>query len=246
MAADGIMSIFILGTGRSGTHWIGHILASHPGVHATIEARPIFTVATQAAIRPSRQPVLLPILRTMYSFERIRARPRLYVDKSHPVMWYADRIAQWFPDAKFVGIERSPFGTVASMLNHEGVARWQSEWRRYGVPNRFLGIESDNVDAYERMNVAERAALRWLSHHRHLQSLRITLGKRLLVLNYEEMIDDFTQQVSRLWNFVGLSGIDVSRQAPKHSPRDAWRQLLSKEQVRQVREIINHERRNPQ
>ena len=33
--------IFVIGTGRSGTHWIGYILAAHPDIRATIEVSPI-------------------------------------------------------------------------------------------------------------------------------------------------------------------------------------------------------------
>ena len=29
--------IFVIGSGRSGTHWVGYILEAHPDIHVTIE-----------------------------------------------------------------------------------------------------------------------------------------------------------------------------------------------------------------
>ena len=48
------MQIFVLGTGRSGTHWLGYILDAHPDIHVAIEERTKFRLATRAALRPGR------------------------------------------------------------------------------------------------------------------------------------------------------------------------------------------------
>lgn len=235
------MSVFVLGTGRSGTHWVGWILDSHPDIRATIEKKPLFWVATQAAVRPSRRPMLLAALRAMYMYERARAEPYLYADKSHPVIWYAERVAEWFSDAKFVVVERSVFGTVASMLRHEGVSAWQREWRRYGVPNRFLGVTRENADRYDSMSPAEQAALRWRSHQDRIEELHTALPNRLLVLRYESMVDDFYREVDRLWRFVSVESIHVRALEPKAASRGAWRQQLSAADVRRIAELAKVE-----
>lgn len=238
------MLIFVLGTGRSGTGWVGNILDGHPDIRASIEQPPIFDLATRAAVHPRRRAVLLPALRALYHDEERRTRPKHHADKSHPVIWYADEVAEWFPDAKFVAIERSACGTVASMLRHGGILWWQHDWQRYGVPNPFLGIDGSNVDDYARASPAQRAAWRWLSHHRQTERLRPLLGDRLLVLDYETMVDSFPQQLRRLWAFLGLPAVEVVHE-PKRGSRDAWRDQLTDHDVAAIERITGGRSTHP-
>ena len=154
------------------------------------------------------------------------------------MIWYAERVARWFPDAKFVAVERSVFGTVASMLRHPGVLQWQQDWKRYGVPNRFLGIGDEaTAAAYEAMAPEERAALRWSSHRSRTEELRSLLGDRLLVLDYEPMVDDYEHQLARLWDFLALPAVSVASQEPKRSSRDGWREQLTSDQVERISRV---------
>jgi hypothetical protein len=61
--------IFILATGRSGTHWIGYILGDHPEVYTTIEKDPIFSYSIQMALNPNLRPELFPELIKLYNKE---------------------------------------------------------------------------------------------------------------------------------------------------------------------------------
>lgn len=231
------MQIFIVGTGRSGTHWIGHILDAHPDIRITIETPRIFRTATQAAIRPKRRSMLLPVLRGMYIAQTIRSKPHHYADKSHPIIWYADQVAQWFPKAKFIGLDRTPFGTVASMLKHDHVSQWQQDWKRYGIPNDFLGVTQENAADYETMNPAQRAALRWVSHSDQMKRLEAELGEKLLVINYEGMVDNYDAGLERLWSFLSLRHMPVEPHRPKSSSRDGWRTALTPSQVAEISAI---------
>ena len=58
--------IFVIGTGRSGTHWIGYSIAEHPEIHATIEAEPMFQWSTTMALNPQSEQQLLPKLIKIY------------------------------------------------------------------------------------------------------------------------------------------------------------------------------------
>ncbi|WP_062304429.1 sulfotransferase family protein [Demequina subtropica] len=231
------MKAFVIGTGRSGTHWTGFILGEHPEVTTTIEEPKIMRLATLAAQYRKRRPVYLPALRARYMMASAAVKTRVHADKSHPVIWYADKVARWFPDSKFIGINRSPFGVVASMVVHEGVLEWQDNWEHFGVPNEFLGITEDNVEAYRTMSPAGRAATRWLSHRQRMDELEGLLGDRLLVLDYEDMIDRYEENVARIWEFLELDHVDADAQAPKASSRDNWREVLSAEQIAEVSAI---------
>ncbi len=45
--------IFVIGTGRSGTHWLGYSLGNHPEIRATIEVQPMFGLSTRMALNPA-------------------------------------------------------------------------------------------------------------------------------------------------------------------------------------------------
>jgi hypothetical protein len=147
----GSKKIFVIGTGRSGTHWLGQILQAHPDIHVTVEAPPIFAWSTAMALDPRQSPVLLPQLIRQYEIEHAAVAPRHYADKSHPNIWHAEDLAARLPDAVFLGIQRNPFATVASMLEHAGVLAWHERWREFPVPNRFLGITLENAAAGRQM-----------------------------------------------------------------------------------------------
>ena len=78
------------------------------------------------ALDPSQQRELFPKLVRAYEEEKRRVQPKRYADKSHPNIWIAEALSEVFPDAQFLGIERDPFGTVASMLKHKGVLKWHA------------------------------------------------------------------------------------------------------------------------
>jgi hypothetical protein len=48
-----VRPIFIIGTGRSGTNWVGNTLAVHPQIRATIEAQPMVGWSVALALNPS-------------------------------------------------------------------------------------------------------------------------------------------------------------------------------------------------
>src|SRR5687768_9534843 len=111
--------VFVVGSGRSGTHWLGWTLDDHPRVRTTIEKPAMFNKVTAAALDPRLAGRYLPYLRVRYSWEHLRAFPRAYVDKSHPNIWHVETLSRYFPTAKFLGIRRGVYGTVASMLKHK-------------------------------------------------------------------------------------------------------------------------------
>jgi hypothetical protein len=145
---------FVIGTGRSGTHWLGQSLGDHPEVRATVEAEPMFWISTQLALDRARDTELFPRLVRAYRKQLLRSVPRLYVDKTHPNIWHAEDLKRALPEALFVGIERNPYATVASMVLHPDVSAWHRRWREFPVPNRFLGITP------ERARVLRRPAAR--------------------------------------------------------------------------------------
>lgn len=229
--------IFVLGTGRSGTHWIGWILEAHPDIHVNVEKPPIFPWVTQMALDPKQRPSLLPKVIRQYMIEHALVAPKQFVDKSHPNLWLARDLAEAFPEARFVGVRRSVYGTVASMLKHEGVMRWIHNWKRFPVPNQFLGIGEDDIATYEDRSLAARCAMRWLSHSRELDALTSALGDKYIVVDYENLQKDTEAELYALSVFLDLkSPLPIPN--VKRESLDRWQNDLSKEQIADIETVL--------
>lgn len=230
--------VFVVGSGRSGTHLVGHILESFPAIRITIERPPMFQWATAMALDPRRKPELLPRLVERYREEARASSPRMYADKSHPNLWLVPELAEAFPDARFIGVVRDPFATVASMLKHDGVLEWLRRWREFPVPNSFLGITGEISTTYDELSLPTRCALRWRAHRDRLDRLRPALGpERLHVVEYERLVLAPDETIGALAGFLGLP-------APAEPPRirrdglERWRDELSAEALGDVARVV--------
>jgi len=228
---------FIVGTGRSGTHWIARSLAAHPDIRATIEVQPMFRWATRLALDPAANRHLLRRLVLAYRIQVLRSIPRLYLDKSHPCLWLAEELHAAFPRAHLLGMEREPYATVASMLNHRGVLGWHRRWREFPVPNRFLGIDAQLAERYEELPMAARCALRWRSHHDRMSELETSLGEQFVRIRYEVFAADPVGELERIQEFLGLS-----RPFPvpevKTESLTKWRGRLSDKDIEAIEDVV--------
>jgi hypothetical protein len=228
--------VFVVGTGRSGTHWLGWTLNEHPHVRATIEVPAIFTRVTEAAIDPRIEAKHLGYLRRRYSWEHLRSLPRHYVDKSHPNLWHVERLADYFPRARFVAMRRQPYPTIASMLHHRGVMAWHDRWRDYPVPNRFLGIT--DPDGYDDLLPAAKCAMRWKAHSDRIDHLAAAMPDRLIVVEYEDLAADQEAQARRLWDFLGLPHQSTAIEVHTES-LEKWRDRLTPDDLRSIDAVLD-------
>ena len=237
--ANGPYKVFVIGSGRSGTHWLGYILEAFPQTHVTVEKPPIFPWVVEMAQRPASEDKLFPQLATRYRAEHRRVLPRLYVDKSHPNLWLAERLAAEFHEARFVAIWRSLEGTVASMLKHEGVRYWVEEWDRHGGTNRFLGVTQDLIPAYRNLSVAGRCAVRVIAHAVEIERLAGKLGSRLHVVAYDALHSEPDAEIARLADFLNLP-VPPGVPRPDAGSRWKWRKQLSDSDLADIREVAAH------
>jgi hypothetical protein len=228
--------IFVIGSGRSGTHWLGYILEAFPETHVTVEKPPIFPWVVEMAQRPGTEDRLFPQLAGRYRAEHRAVLPKHYVDKSHPNLWLAERLADEFPEARFVAIWRSLEGTVASMLKHEGVRHWVEVWDRSGGTNRFLGVTRELIPAYRNMSKTARCAVRVIAHAAEIDRLTKVLGQRLHVVAYDGLHRDPDVEIERLAAFLGLP-VPSSVPTPDAGSRWKWRTQLSDADLADIREV---------
>lgn len=227
------MSIFVLGSGRSGTHWLGHILDSHPSISAAIEDPRFFRPVVDMALDPRQRATQFGSLVDSYRGEAESVRPQLFADKSHPNIWLAEDLARELPEAMFLGIERSVYGSVASMLKHSGVLSWHDRWREFPVPNAFLGIDVKEQEQYDDLSDVEKCVLRWVSHRGQMRHLRGVLRDRLLVVQYEELITEPMAHTAKMEYFLGLDE-PFPPVSPAVGSLDRWRSELTATQIREI------------
>jgi len=229
--------IFIVGTGRSGTHWIARAISSHPLVRSTIEKQPIFGWVKKMALDPSARGCLMPKLIRRYRWQGFLKSPYYYLDKSHPNIWIVEDLAETFRDAIFIGILRNPFAVVNSMLEHDGVLKWHRRWNEFPVPNRFLGITKKNRSYYEELPIASKCALRWKSHKNRIYELDNKIGSRLKVVDYESFAINTEKTVKELSKFIGLED-PIPKPKVKKSSLEKWKDGLSTMEKEQVSRVI--------
>lgn len=229
--------VFVIGTGRSGTHWLGYSLGDHTEVFATIEEQPMFGFSTQIALDPSLKTSLFTKLTTSYEEQISNTTRQVYLDKSHPNIWITEPLKAKFPNALFIGIERNPYATIASMLKHKGVLSWHDRWQEFPIPNRFLGITEKHADNYDDIPIENKCAMRWLAHHNEMTRLKGILGTDLFVMSYESFAHNTEKEIIKLQNFLRLNKPIPVPEVRKES-LDKWQKQLSKEQLANIEEVV--------
>ena len=230
--------VFIIGTGRSGTHWLAESLSREPSLAVTLEVQPRFGWSTTMALDPRRQRDFFGRLKNNYLLAQWWNAPRRLVDKAHPNIWLVEPLFEAFPGASFLGIQRRVHATVASMVRCPPVMAWHDRWRDFPIPNRFLGISRECADRYDSLSAVERCTLRWLAHRDRMRALGPILGDRLLVVDYETMLDDVRTTLDRVASFIGIPhGLDLP--AVRIESRDKWRQVLSPRDICAIDTIVS-------
>lgn len=197
----------------------------------------MFRLATRMAVDPRLEKKLFSKLVTTYRWQLFRSSPRLYLDKSHPNIWLAEKLKRVFPRALFVGIERNPYATVASMIQHPSVSAWHQRWRDLPVPNRFLGITPKMAKAYGDLPLAAKCALRWVAHHNRLCQLQSILDTSLLAISYETFAEDTREVIHELQRFLGLRQ-PIPLPKVKTDSLYKWERQLTDAQIDQVQEAV--------
>lgn len=226
----------VIGSGRSGTHLLGQLIATSKMVTPSIEDDELFPLIKNAAAEGNRSK--LEEIAAILGDRLAGCKARIYLEKSHPLLWFADDSRLYDLPIKYIGIIRDPYATVASMLKHSGVRRWCEEWEKLPQPNIFLGTSQANLEDYRAMTITQRCAMRWIGHTAELKRLRYILTTdRYLLLNYEDVVNDGLDSIKKLEEFLGIKGIDKKFSLNKSS-LGKWKTDLSPEQVRQISEII--------
>lgn len=200
--------VFILGCDRTGTHLCAQFCEG-PGTAVLTEGEPVFDRAIAMARNPAVIDDLWSDMIAYYGVQIDGHRPKLFVDKSHPLIWRAEMLRWEFPNAGFIFTHRNVYDTVASMMRHEG-CQVDLLWSRcYPVPNRFMGIENED---WFHESMAYRLAKKWQSHSRRIAELGEWLDRDSVTLvRYEDMIGEPYRTSGELTKFLGAGDLNIPK-----------------------------------
>lgn len=251
MLAD---KVFVVGCGRTGTHWIAAAVASFGRVSGTNEdmlglpgdrAKPLGqlrALCEKFAYEPAKvvkKDALL--VHSLYQhLHEVTAKGGCYVDKTHGFIWGAEVLAELFPGAVFVGTTRGVCSTVASLVHREGsmkARRAGSKWRAYPLPCAPSGISRRVAsECYSGLTIEERGALVWLAHETKMERLKKNLGERLLLVNYEATLKDPASTLDAIRKHVGAE--DAGRIEPPHpEANEKWKREFTMRTAERVLKV---------
>jgi hypothetical protein len=197
--------VFIIGTGRSGTHFLTAIINQSPDLDDIYNGKESPLIFERCSVRNFNGLGWGKTEKRYYDHCISKVKPRRFVDQCHANIWSVEQILEFYPTAKFLYIERQLKGVVYSMLNHSGVRTWANYIHRNIKENKFLGITPANRYIYfNELDDAGKAVFRWLSHKERGDSLLATYPESILRIQYENLVENFGVELVKIFNFLDL------------------------------------------
>jgi len=198
--------VFIIGTGRSGTHFLCSCMNHFPGLDDFFggkESKYMFDFISELTLYG--QKLALPVIK-YYHYMQKKVAPALFLDQTHPNIWHVEELLMHFPKAKFIAISRDLYSVIFSMKNHRGVSDWARNHRQYPKPNNFLGISAKNTNLYEEcLSDVQRYTFRWCAHEDRIRDLEESFPDSVLSVSYETLAYDMRNQMTRISEFIGVN-----------------------------------------
>lgn len=194
-------AIFVVGTGRSGTHFTTRVLNGFNNVHDPLGGKEHKSVLNDIAVSAiSHAPLTAATLAYYAQIAAHRSKEQIFLDQHHPNLFFIDEILTVFPDAIFLYPRRPVVQIVSSMLDHKGVMSWYKyAWKnKVPFPNKFLGLEhrSDISELKPHLLCAKRV----LAHEVALRAAQEKWPDKIRVLDYEALVLSLDAELCRIFN----------------------------------------------
>jgi hypothetical protein len=240
-------AIFVVGTGRSGTHFTVRLLNGFAQAHDPLggeENQKILMDIATAAIHhrlPSRAV-------TDYYRHCLDGADGVFLDQHHPNLFFVRHWTEMFDGIVFLYPRRPAYQVVASMLRHKGVMNWYRyarHWRRRWIdrvpyPNRFLGLAraSDISTLPTHLLCAHRV----IAHRQAYEEAVARGGVELRSVDYEALVDDPLAEFSRAFSARELQtlGEFTLLEKPRKESLTKYRDVLDDRQVAEI-EALEHD-----
>jgi hypothetical protein len=194
-------AIAIVGSGRTGTHWLASSMQSS-GFALIGEDHPGFQLSIRAALGIVDPNDLV----SEYRRDIIRQTERHIVFKWHPSLWCIGELISGIDELTFIAMVRNLDDTAKSMSAHAGTRRWLEEHQRYESNPRadaFLG-RIDRPE-FDKSSVQVRCMMRARSHAMEVQRVTDEHPGRILWFDYDAAVMDYRSSSCNLSNSLGVS-----------------------------------------
>ncbi|OAB75749.1 sulfotransferase family protein [Cochleicola gelatinilyticus] len=228
--------IFVIGSGRSGTHLLGRTFGNSPEIETFIEEDKFFLPITELAAGLNKNASDFDDILSLYKKEFKKSKKKYILEKTHPNIWFVEKIHEYFPKAQFIGIKRNVYATVASMLNHDGVLSW---YKRIPLDeeNSFLGINRNNLKTFKDLPLESKCAIRWKAHVDRLDYLSEKFPEHVLVINYEDFYDRYPDLMNELKAFLDTD-FEIHSEPLNVKGKDKWREQLTDKEIENIDKAI--------
>jgi hypothetical protein len=227
--------VFVVGSPRSGTTFLGDALGAQPGLVDLGEVRPLRAGLPELVLLPEAD-AAARIRRILQLVRRLSLSTHLRVVEQMPETAFVLGAAlRAFPDARAVHLVRDGRDVACSLLE----AGWLGTTivgtddigKPWGPHARFW-VEDERRSDFERASEATRAAWTW---RRYVTAARAVPG-RTLELRYEELAADPPAAASRLASFLDLDAGPLTESLAGAHGRSVgrWRRELTPEQLADV------------
>lgn len=230
--------IFISGTGRSGTHLIGRTISSHRKIAGRIEVDSTFKLITKIATTQDYKNPISTFLNKKILRSRLcsilKNSEKHVLEKSHPSLWLAPFLIKEF-NSKMILVYREVEPTVSSMLEHNDVMSWYKKLP-LNRPNRFLGINKENMKNFGNYSTEEKCALRWESHYKTIFDLSEKYPDNTFLIKYDDFLVQPEPILERLSLFLEVDN-HFKLEKFKVDSLDKWKEKLNENQLSRIRRI---------
>lgn len=186
-----IDAIFIVGTGRSGTHFLCKSLLDFYNIDDYMNGEENHIIRHPLTIDAILHKDLNRNAINYYKKQVKRAKDegKVFLDQCHTNLYHVDILAQVFPNALFLNTVRPAEQIVASMLKHNGVQSWikYARTKEIPYPNQFLGLHNKrDLDLPNHILCAKRVA----AHQKKATDLKKKYNAKFRFIYFEKMIEN--------------------------------------------------------
>jgi len=237
-------SLFIVGAGRSGTHFACRSLHGFENIFDMFRGEENPSLLKDITISSLLHKQYPPSAIDHYEkMKEITLRENIFLDQHHPNLFYISEITKTFPSAIFLYTERPTLQVVASMLKHPGVLSWFDVAKKNSgkIPfeNQFLGIQER--DQLQDMKLYELCTLRVIGHHNRAKLMK-KRGFDVRFLNYENLLESQISEFENIFSRAELVQLGEFKSVEKSdkSRSKKYKKVLNEEEVRKINDLENN------
>tara|TARA_X000000950_G_scaffold71379_1_gene88517 strand:- start:2879 stop:3652 length:774 start_codon:yes stop_codon:yes gene_type:complete len=185
-------NIWIVGTGRSGTHFLCRSLLCYENIIDYLDGNEnkklLIDIRESILQNKSINSSVLKYYEKIIN--KTMENNKIFIDQHHPNIWNFKALIENFPHSLFIFVNRDIKQIVSSMLNHKSIYSnlkiliKNPETIYY--PSQFYGIEKKEL--LKEYNIIELCALRVQSHKLRAKILSEDYPDNFIIINFDDLV----------------------------------------------------------